>query len=195
MVANRQTYQNSISIRDSRGFVSVFRWWQTVDIAAGTAFTDYAAVFEAVLAAVLGLTNGVPVKASGFPGFDGYDPGLYGGTGQYTAVYTKANMMFLDTGGKRHLYHIPAPKVAIFDTDLTTVLNDGSQALVEAFKTAMLSASGTSYVSSRNTAGLTTDSPGLGLGHFLGGKLVLGKQPKRFNEFIKSSHLVTGEGE
>jgi hypothetical protein len=83
-------------------------------------------------------------------------------------------------------YKIPAPKIALFDTDGVTILNDGTQALVVAFVDAVKTASGTVFVST---------GQGLPIAHFAGGTLRIGHQQKRHNQFIKSSHLVAGEGE
>lgn len=193
MAVARQTFKNSLSLRDSRGFVSVFRWWQTVDTGSGADATDYNAVWTAVIAAVQGLTNCATISTGGSFDFVPGNPAVWGGTGQFSSVVDKALMSFMDSAGHVHRYHIPAPLAGIFRSDLTTVINDGTNALVAAFVSAMKTASGTAYVSSRNTSG-TADSPGAALVSFIGGHRLTGKEPKRFNSFIKSAALIQGEG-
>lgn len=178
-----RTQAISASYRDAKGFVGVTRAYLTYDPAVPA---DAITVADTWVAAISGLTNAAFQSSGGFAADQGVQALAYGANSEYPAEWMRAHMMFLDSKGARHLYRIPAPKIAIFDTDGVTVLNDGTQALVVAYVAAVKTAVSAAFISSRS---------GLALASFVGGLLKFGKQPRRFNEMIKSSHLVAGEGE
>jgi len=195
VVSNFQTYPAGITLRDSRGWTSNIRWWTSVDVASGTAVSDVETINDAVIAAIQGLTNAATVRFYGLFNLNNPDPASYGGTGQFSSVIEKALMTFQDAGGKIHRWRIPAPLAAIFQSDLTTVTNDGSQAAVVAYVAAMKATSNSAFVGSRATTGVANTSQlSLPLTHFIGGRKIVTKSPRRLNTFIKSSGLVQGEG-
>lgn len=178
-----RTQALSASYRDAKGFIGVTRAYLTYDPAVPA---DAITVADGWVAAMNALTNAAFQGASGFAADQGVQPLAYGTNSQYPAEWMRAHMMFLDSKGARHLYRIPAPKIALFDTDGVTILNDGTQAAVVAYIAAVKTATGAAFISSRS---------GLALASFVGGLLKFGVQPRRFNEMVKSSHLVQGEGE
>lgn len=175
----------ALNWRDAKGWIGKTRFHVTAQDTDATVSADVAALVVGVKNAIGGLTN---CAFQGSAAFDIVSPPTltYGDNLEYPAEWHKAVMMFTTDLGTKHLYKIPAPEIDIFDTDGVTVLNDGTQAQVVAYVAAMKAAINNSYVST---------ATGLALTHFVGGLMRVGKQPKRFNEFIKSSHLVQGEGE
>ena len=175
----------TLSYRDAKGFFGKTRFHVTVDDTSITQYVDTADIILGVKNAVSGLTNAA-YQSTSF-GLIVSPPTLaYGDNLEYPAEFMKAVMTFTTDLGTIHRFKIPAPEIDLFDTDGVTILNDGTQAQVVAYVAAMKASNASAYVS---TAG------GLALTHFVGGLLRFGKQQKRFNEFIKSSHLVAGEGE
>lgn len=174
----------SYSFRDAKGFIGRERFFISGNGSTNGA-TDYDSAAGTLLAALENLTNAAiqagPLTTTGLVTL------TYGTNAEYPAEWMKAVMQFSNGSGQIGRFKIPAPKIALFDTDGVTILNDGTQAAVVAFVNAMKNAdaSGT-YVS---------NASGLAWTHFEGGLLRFGKQPRRFNERIKSSHLVAGEGE
>jgi hypothetical protein len=171
-----------LTLRDARGFTGKVRFYITGD--DGTP-DDILNVADIIADAVEGLSNGRLVSTTGLD-LTNVSPLVYGLTAQYLPAWLKAAMTFADANGGTHTFEIPSPLVGIFDTDLTTVLNDGTIASVVTFKTAITTASGTAFCSTRG---------GIAYALFVGGNLLARKQPKRFTRKIKSSHLVQGEGE
>jgi len=175
-----------MSTRDAKGWTKVYSYFITADNGDAGFATDTETVADALEAAILGLTNAAeatrPQQTTGQTVLDL----AYGANSEYPQNWNQARMMFVTAKGARSVFGIGAPKIAIFDTDGTTVLNDGTQALVVAYVNAVKTASGTAFVSTES---------GLAYTHFVGGILKIGRQPRRFNEMIKSSHLVQGEGE
>jgi len=172
--------------RDAKGWVKYYRYYITADSADAGFYTDVAGVAQALQAAINGLTNAslqFPATATGLDTETGL---VYGSNTEYPANWMQARMMFTTDFGARSVFGIGAPKIALFDTDGVTILNDGTQALVVAYVNAVKNVVGTAYVSTQNGDAYT---------HFVGGILKIGRQPRRFNEMIKSSHLVQGEGE
>lgn len=180
-----RTLKLPVSFRDAKGFVGREQFFITGD-ASGNTPTDFAAAADTLITALQGLTNAA-LQSAGSIGFFGQITLTYGTNAQYPAEWMKAVMQFSNGNGAISRFKIPAPKIALMDTDGVTVLNDGTQAAVVAFVNAVKNAdaSGT-YVS---------DVAGVPYTHFEGGLVKFGKQPRRFNERIKSSHLVAGEGE
>jgi len=180
-----RTIPFGMSFRDAKGFIGRVRFFVTGDAGVNTP-DDFTAAADTLESAVQGLTNAALQSETGIA-FNNLITLTYGTNAQYPAEWMKAVMQFSNGSTQIGRFKIPAPKIAIFDTDGVTVLNDGTQALVVAFVDAMKNAdaSGT-YIS---------NASGLPWTHFEGGLLRLGKQPRRFNERIKSSHLVAGEGE
>jgi len=134
--------------------------------------------------AVGGLTNAAFAGATGYPVTP---PTLtYGDNAEYPAEWMKAWMQWSTDVGTITRFKIPAPEIDLFDTDGVTILNDGTQAQVVAYVAAIKAVVNGVYFSTAS---------GLAYTHFEGGLLKLGSQPRRFNERIKSSHLVQGEGE
>lgn len=180
-----QVLKISLGYRDAKGWIGKTRFFVTAQDTDATVSADVAALVNGVKNAIGGLTNGA---------FQGETPFVlvspptltYGDNLEYPAEWMKAWMQFSTDLGTIHRFKIPAPEIDIFDTDGVTVLNDGTQAQVVAYVTAMKAGINGSYVSGPT---------GLALTHFEGGILKIGKQPKRFNERVKSSHLVAGEGE
>lgn len=175
-----------LSYRDAKGFVGTFHTWITSDTTSLTLYADIAGIAQGIRTAVNALTNAALQSDSGLPADNNAVPPVYGTNAEYPAEWMKAVMTFSDGDGNLHRFKVPAPKITIFDTDGVTVLNDGTQAAVVAFISAMKAVQGAAFPSSKS---------GIAFTNFLGGILRLGKQPRRFNELIKSSHLVQGEGE
>jgi len=180
------TLRYALTLRDAKGWTGRTSVWITYDPADPANFEDVSTVAATLRNAIEGLSNGAFAGDGAASGDNSAIPVAYGTNAEYPAAWQHAVMTFQDSNGSIHRYRIPAPKLAIFDTDGVTVLNDGTQAAVVAFVNAMKNASGTAFVSSRSGKALT---------NFIGGILAQGKQPRRFNAFIKSSHLVQGEGE
>ena len=184
-MAAPETIKYTMSWRDAKGFVSRTVIHITGDSSVGTFPADVRAVAEGVQAAIGGLTNCAFAGDSGIPLLT--PPTLaYGDNLEYPAEWMKAVMTFTTDFGDISRFRIPAPEIDNFDTDGVTVLNDGTQAQVVGYVAAMKTQINSAFVSTRSGQPYT---------HFVGGILRLGKQPRRFNEFIKSSHLVAGEGE
>ena len=179
------TQQQTYSFRDAKGFIGRVRFWVTGDSADAGFESDRDIVLDTLGPAVIALTNASLASANGPQTVTRQDLS-YGANSEYPAEFMKAVMTFATNQGSISRFKIPAPKIALFDTDGVTILNDGTQALVVAFVNAVKTASGTVFVST---------GQGLPYAHFVGGTLRLGKQQKRHNQFIKSSHLVAGEGE
>lgn len=177
----------NLGYRDAKGWVGRMRFFIS-DADGSAAIASFEACADTLTAAVSGLTNAALQSTSGLGGKSENELGLaYGANSEYPAEWMKAVMTFTTDDATISRFKVPAPKIAIFDTDGITVLNDGTQALVVAFVSAVKTAdAGGAFVSTKT---------GLPYTHFVGGILRLGKQPKRFNDFIKSSHLVAGEGE
>jgi hypothetical protein len=149
---------------------------------------DFASAADTLLTALSALTNGALASTSGIDFTNHLTLTLtYGTAAQYDAEWMKAVMTFTTDGGVISRFKVPAPKVALFEADKVTIINDGTSTpivnFVNAVKTA--DASGTQI----------TTRTGVPYTHFVGGILRIGKQPRRFNEFIKSAKLVAGEGE
>lgn len=173
----------SLSLRDAKGFVGKVLYHVSGDSGSASFLADMTTVSEAFGSAVFGLSNAANQTA----GYPYTDPTLaYGANSQYPAEWMKAVYTFTNDRGQISRFKIPAPKLAQFDVDGVTVKNDGSVATVVAFINAVKTAVNSAYVS---------NASGLAYTHFVGGILRLGKQPRRFNEFIKSAGLVAGEGE
>lgn len=175
----------TMSWRDAKGWIGKTRFHITAQDSDATVENDIITLALAVKSAIGGLTNAA-FQGSSLPIILSQPTLTYGDNLEYPSEWMKAVMMFTTDLGTRHLFKIPAPEIDLFDTDGVTVLNDGTQAQVVAYVAAMKGAVNNSYVS---------NATGLAFTHFVGGLLRFGKQPKRFNEFIKSSHLVQGEGE
>lgn len=180
------TVPYNASFRDAKGWMKNYRYWITGDNSSGTYGADVIALAEALTAAITGCTNAAIQRDSPLTGAQSVKDLAYGTAAAYIANWTQARMMFTTVKGTRSVYGIGAPKVALFDTDLITVLNDGTQAAVVAYVNAVKGSSNTCFVSTEDGQAYT---------HFVGGIYKVGRQPKRFNELIKSSHLVQGEGE
>jgi hypothetical protein len=174
-----------LSWRDAKGFIGRTSFWVSGDAVANSP-TDFTSAADTLQAAIVGLTN---CAFAGGSGVDFFNPQTltYGANAEYASEWMKAVMTFSTDLATISRFKIPAPEIDLFDTDGVTILNDGTQAQVVAFVNAVKNAdaSGT-YISTKQGQPYT---------HFVGGILRLGKQPRRFNEFIKSSHLVQGEGE
>lgn len=180
-----RTIPANFNWRDAKGFVYRTRFWISGDASTNEP-TDYTACADTLATALEALTNCALQSDNGVP-FFGIITLTYGTNAEYPAGFMKAVMQFSNGDGQIGRFKIPAPKIAIMDTDGVTVLNDGTSTPVVNFVNAMkdADASGT-YVS---------NAGGLPWTHFEGGLVKFGKQPRRFNERVKSSHLVAGEGE
>jgi hypothetical protein len=175
-----------MSTRDAKGWPKRYSYFITADNADAGFSADVETVSQALEAAILSLTNAAESVRPTTSGGQSVLDLAYGANSEYPQNWNQARMMFLTAKGTKAIFGIGAPKIAIFDTDGTTVLNDGTQAAVVAYVAAVKTASGTAFVSTQG---------GLAFAHFAGGILKIGRQPRRFNELIKSSHLVVGEGE
>lgn len=180
-----RTLKYTISYRDAKGFIGRMKFFVTGD-ATANAPGDFTSAADTLTTAVSALTNGA-LQSTDSIGFFGTITLTYGTNAQYPAEWMKAVMQFSNGSGQIARWKVPAPKIAIMEADGVTVINDGSNAAVVAFVNAVKNAdpSGT-FISSES---------GLPWTHFEGGLVKFGKQPKRFNERVKSSHLVAGEGE
>jgi hypothetical protein len=175
-----------LATRDAKGWSKAYRYFITADNGDANFYTDVAGCAQALQAAIVGLTNASLQRAAAISGGQDEKDLSYGSNSQYAANWMQARMMFTTAKGTRSIYGIGAPKIALFDTDGITILNDGTQALVVAYVNSVKNAVGTAFVSTED---------GLAYTHFVGGILKIGKQPRRFNELVKSSHLIQGEGE
>lgn len=183
MALNTSRYTSSW--RDAKGWIGRVTVFISEDTGAAGFPNDMSAVAVAVKNAIGGLTNAAFQSDSGIATAN-LTALTYGDNLEYPAEWQKAVFTFSTDINTIHRYKIPAPEIDIFDTDGITVLNDGTQAQVVAFVNAMKNVIGGAFVSSKS---------GLPLTHFEGGIARLGKQPRRFNGRVKSSHLVQGEGE
>jgi hypothetical protein len=171
--------------RDAKGWTTRVTHYVSEDNGNAGFPGDMEAVAVALRAAIVNLTN------AAFQGDTGFVTTLpvtltYGTNAEYPAEWMKAQFTFSTDLGSFHRFKIPAPKIAIMETDGITVINDGTNAAVVAYVNAVKNASGGAFCSTKT---------GLPFTHFIGGIVRLGKQPRRFNELIKSAKLVQGEGE
>jgi len=185
-VVNLVVSKFNISTRDAKGWIKNYRYFITADNTDTNYFTDRSTTASALRDAILGLSNAGLQSDTSLDSAQTVKTLVYGTNAQYPANWMEARMMFTTDKGARSVFGIGAPKVAVFDTDGITVLNDGTQALVVAYVAAVKTGTGTAFVSTEDGQAFT---------HFVGGILKIGSQPKRFNEMVKSSHLVAGEGE
>jgi len=176
----------TISFRDAKGWIGRVSQYISGDGADATYYADVASIAQGIRTALIALTNAAYQSDSGVAFQTVARPVAYGTNAEYPAEWMKALMTWQDSAGQIHRYRIPAPKLVIFDTDGVTVLNDNTSTPIVNYVAAMKATQNTVYPSSRS---------GLALTNFIGGIQVDGRQPKRFNEFVKSSHLVQGEGE
>jgi hypothetical protein len=172
----------TVNWRDAKGWVGHTRIHIALDDTVGTE-GDVNTQAANYIAAVGGLTNcayqGSSLRIATPPGL------TYGDNAEYPAEWMKAVMQWSTDLGTITRFKIPAPEIDLFDSDGITILNDGTQAQVVAYVAAIKLVVNGCYFSTAS---------GLAYTHFEGGQLKLGKQPRRFNERIKSSHLVAGEG-
>ena len=170
--------------RDAKGWVGHTKIHIASDDTSDTRLDDIVTQMTNYINAVGGLTNAAFAGATGYPVTP---PTLtYGDNAEYPAEWMKAWMQWSTDVGTITRFKIPAPEIDLFDTDGVTILNDGTQAQVVAYVAAIKAVVNGVYFSTAS---------GLAYTHFEGGLLKLGSQPRRFNERIKSSHLVQGEGE
>ena len=175
----------SSSWRDAKGFIGKTRNNIIVDDSSATFFQDAEGIALGLVNAIGGLTNCAFAGQSGLS-YETVPTLAYGDNLEYPAEWMKAVMTWTDDLGAISRFRIPAPEIDLFDTDGVTILNDGTQAQIVAYVAAMKANINGAYVSTNGGTPFT---------HFVGGILRFGKQQKRFNEFVKSSHLVAGEGE
>lgn len=173
----------SSSWRDAKGFIGKTRYHITVDDTIGTP-ADVNNMAVSVNDAIAGLTNceyaGSSLQLATPPTL------AFGANAEYPAEWMKAVMTFTTDLTEISRFKIPAPELDLFDTDGVTILNDGTQAQVVAYINTIKTVVAGTWVSTKAGTPYT---------HFVGGVLKFGQQQKRHNQFIKSSHLVAGEGE
>lgn len=181
----RLTQAVTFSWRDAKGFVGRTRYYISGDGGTNTP-TDYNSCGSTLLAALKNLTNAKLSSTAG-PVLSGLITLTYGTNAQYASEWMKAVYTFSNDDGVQSRFKIPAPLIALCEADGVTIINDGTSAPVVAYVAAIKTAdaSGT-YIS---------DAAGRPYTHFEGGIVRLGRQPRRFNERIKSAKLVAGEGE
>jgi len=174
-----------LGFRDAKGWVGRMRFHIGGDAGTNT-LDDYGSCAATLITAVEALTNATIQSAIG-PALANQFTLAFGSNSQYPAEWMKAVYTFSTDTAQISRFKVPAPKLAQFTTDGITVDNGGSNAIVDAFVSAVKTAdaSGT-FVSTQ---------AGVPYTHFEGGILRLGKQPRRFNGRIKSAQLVAGEGE
>lgn len=175
----------STSWRDAKGWIGRVRVFITGDNTSATLGDDVAAIADGLRVAIAAMTNAVFQGSSGLD-FDTIPTLTYGSNSEYPAEWQKAVMQWSTDTAQISRFKIPAPRLAIFDSDGVTVLNDGTQTQVVNYVAAMKAVRNTVFISNKS---------GLPFTHFEGGLLRFGRQPRRFNERVKSSHLVQGEGE
>ena len=180
-----RTEKVAVTWRDAKGFTVRNTFFISGDASLNTP-SDFTSCFDTLITALSGLTN-CALQATDGLGFFGLITLTYGTNAEYPASFMKAVMQFSNGTNSITRWKIPAPKIALMESDGVTVINDGTQAAVVAFVNAVKNAdaSGT-YVS---------DAAGLPYTHFEGGIVKFGKQQRRINERVKSAHLVAGEGE
>lgn len=184
MATIQQKYR--LGFRDAKGWIGFTSFFVSGVVGINTA-DDYNEAAGTLLAAIEGLTNAALQSVGTGPVGFGPITLTYGTNAEYPAAWMKAVMQFSNGNGEITRFKIPAPKIAIMDTDGVTVLNDGTSAPVVAYVNAMKNAA--------SSGTFISNADGVPYAHFEGGLVRLGKQPRRFNERIKSSHLVAGEGE
>ena len=174
-----------LSYRDAKGWIGHMNFFDA-GVTGTNVLDDWNSCAATLKAAVDGLTNAIIQSTGGLPSPSIYTL-QYGTNAEYRAEWMKAVMTFSTANNEIHRYKVPAPKIAIFETDGITVINDGTSAPVVAFVNAVKNPdpSGT-FVCTKDGEPFT---------HFEGGLLRLGRQPRRFNERVKSAKLVAGEGE
>jgi len=117
----------ALTLRDYRGKLATTSVVLTSDTAANlltaaaTFQTDFIACSNAVLDHQSGLEYSVEVAAS------------YGAAAEYASVEQKAQLTFVAADGSIHKISVPAPKVAVFATDMVTVVNTGVMATLITF--------------------------------------------------------------
>ena len=175
----------TIGWRDARGWTTRTTFYVTGDSVLNSA-GDFNAAADTFLAAIEPMTN-CALQAFNGPTGQGIITLTYGTAAQYIAEWMKCTMTFSNGSEQLWRLKIPAPKTSYLLSDQVTVINDGTNALVTALVNAVKNAdsSGT-YISNVNTLPYT---------HFEGGLVRIGKEPRRINGRIKSSHLVQGEEE
>jgi len=119
----------AFTFRDSQGRTSTVRMWLKADNADPTVFNT---ALNNVYAALTPCTNAAPQQVTLFPPQDV----SYGVNAVYASIMDKAILMFQDNAGARHMFHVPAPKAAMFDVDGVTVVNTGITATLTAAITA-----------------------------------------------------------
>lgn len=179
------TQKYNVAWRDAKGFISRNTIFVTGTVGTNTA-DDYNAAADTLINAIIPMTNAALQSVGGPAGY-GLITLTYGTAAQYIAGWMKCVMQISNGTGQISRIKIPAPKTSYLDTDEVTVINDGTNALVTAFVNAVKNAD--------SSGTFVSDAAGLPYTHFEGGLVRFGKQPRRFNERIKSSHLVAGEGE
>jgi len=180
-----QVVKYDTSWRDVKGWIGKVRNHIVVDDTGLTPLDDVAAVCLALKNAIGGLTNAAFAGGSGFR-LNTVPTLTYGDNATYNAEWMKAQMQFSCDNGNISRFKIPAPELDLFESDGVTIKNDGTQAQVVAYVSAMKTAIGSAQPCNSN---------GFPFTHFEGGILIFGRQPKRFNERVKSATLVAGEGE
>jgi len=179
------TEKFSTTWRDARGWTARNTFYVTGDTVLNVP-NDWQAAAFTLIAALEALTNCALQSTSFNTGF-GLITLTYGTNAEYPSAWMKALMQFSNGSTSIGRFLIPAPKIALFESDGTTIINDGTSAPVVAFVNAMKNAdpSGT----------FVSDAAGLPWTHFEGGRFVGRKEPRRINMRVKSSHLVAGEEE
>lgn len=178
-----RTLNLDLGFRDAKGWVGKMRFHISGDGVTNT-LDDFGAAAATLITAVEALTNATLQSAIG-PALAQQFSLAYGTNAEYPAEWMKAVFTFSTDTAQISRFKVPAPKIAIMETDGITVINDGTSTPVVNFINAVKNAdaSGT-FVSTQ---------AGLPYTHFEGGIVRLGKQPRRFNGRVKSADLVQGE--
>jgi len=179
------TMRQNYTWRDAKGFTFTTRYHVTGDDSDLTFAADLQTVLDALGVSLVALTN-CAIQSQVGPQVGAAHGLAYGTNAEYPSVSQVAVMTFTTDSPTIARYKIPAPKIALFDTDGVTILNDGTQAAVDAYVAAVKTAVNTVFISTAS---------GLPYTHFVGGQWRGETLRKRHNQFIKSSHLVAGEGE
>jgi hypothetical protein len=138
------------TFRDAKGFTARIGYYMAAN---GSDFDSLAALANSILTQVKLLTNAAYQGSSG--PLQEYGVKQYGTAAAYGSVRMKARLAFQDLSGNLHNLHIPAAKLAVFDTDEQTVKPSAVAALVALMTFSTAPASGTPFVCTAQAALIT----------------------------------------
>jgi hypothetical protein len=123
-----------IGLRDLRGKIGRVKGYYKVVSTTTAGVGDAVVATNQIAAAVVAMSNGVPVKYDGLISAVA-NPNAYGSNAEFPNAEDKAVLTFLMADHSFNKFSIPAPKSAIFLSDLETV--DLTNSLVLALNNAL----------------------------------------------------------